>query len=127
MNFRIHLKYTTWFLVSKICFLLQYCYCFENSVLPSGPSVIHISQDQGQNYLLPNNTSIVPDDHIKHQLQVLPSEVISCLFGKVTFLVLKTALIQEATLKHFAQEWMGQACESFLLALVFKRHVKGRQ
>lgn len=127
MTFRVRLKYTASFLASRISFLLQFRCYFENSVLPSGPSVIHISQDQGPNDLSPNNTSVVPDDRIKHRLQVLPSEVTSRLFGKVTLLVLKTALIQEATLKHSARECTGQVRESFPFALVFKRHVKGRQ
>ena len=35
---------------------------------------------------------LVLDDHMKHHLQVLPLEVKSYPFGKVTFLVLKTAL-----------------------------------
>ena len=51
---------------------------------------------------------IIPDDHLQHPLQVLSLEMKSsvemksCVFGKVTFLVLKTALISRGSnLKNF--------------------------
>lgn len=65
-------------------------------MLLSGPSIIQISQDQGEHSVVnicPKSTlDIVPDGHLQHPLQVLPLEIKSCLFGKVTFLVLKSAL-----------------------------------